>query len=640
MKARLIFYHTIIVLILTFISTGSFSQAKWSSVTRFGGEFFVNGGVGGGGAGAQSIAVDEQGNSYTTGAIFGESIQFDANNVFSLPNFNSEEPFIAKYSPSGTLIWVKVIPISGSSSLGSLYGAGMSIALNSSGEIYITGFFQGNSIAFGNTILIDQFPSNLEGFVAKFDNSGNAIWAVPFRQSDSNGTVYPTGIAVDAGKNCYVTGSFTDGVQIGNVLELSQGAYDIFITKLDNSGNVLWVRSAGGNDADYGKSISVDNSGHCFITGYIQSVDAVFGPVNFGPDVFLHSSPHPDFFVASYDQISGFLNWARQAVQIQDASGYFPTSGSSGTGVTCDLTPGCYPCDNEGGCFVTGYFFGEVQFQSNTLISGSKTGHDIFVARYNSDGSLAWINKEGNSVDAESNCIAYKNGRVYIGGSLEGQANFNNGAVLGPAPPPKITSYNFIASYFPSGKFDFATCSSLPSFSPYPAQGTGVYGIAGGPNIGSSFTAPRTVYVTGGTAGDMFLNNDLQENDGGLPYYTTSQHYLGFVATYSSPQPPIILFRTDNKNVDSYSLVAQRPFRVFPNPSSGSFEIQFESYENSIVQIELTDVIGKRVYFKEEPTSLGVNSITINSEDLSEGVYFIKVVSGSENHCNKIVIKK
>jgi hypothetical protein len=87
------------------------------------------------------------------------------------------------------------------------------------------------------------------------------------------------GIAVDASGNSYVTGGFEGTATFGSTTLESSGSQDIFVAKLDNRGNWLWAKKAGGTDSDYGYGIAVDASGNSYVTGYFYSATATFGSI-------------------------------------------------------------------------------------------------------------------------------------------------------------------------------------------------------------------------------------------------------------------------------------------------------------------------------------------------------------------------
>ena len=106
-------------------------------------------------------------------------------------------------------------------------------------------------------------------------NAQTFEWAKSF---GGNNYVKSNSISTDALGNVYTTGYFEGTVDFdpgaGSEILSTQGSDDIFVQKLDNSGNLLWVKSFGGNSADQSSSITVTPSGSIYITGcFRETVD-------------------------------------------------------------------------------------------------------------------------------------------------------------------------------------------------------------------------------------------------------------------------------------------------------------------------------------------------------------------------------
>ena len=160
------------------------------------------------------------------------------------------------------------------------------IAVDASGNSYVTGYFA-DSATFGSTTLTSNGVSDI--FVAKLDSSGNWLWAKNAGYSGCGTS--GNGIAVDASGNIYVTGDFSGSATFGSITLTSNGDSDIFIAKLDSSGNWLGATKTGGTDTVVSYGIAVDASGNNYVTGFFYRT-ATFGPTT------LTSSGSADIFVA------------------------------------------------------------------------------------------------------------------------------------------------------------------------------------------------------------------------------------------------------------------------------------------------------------------------------------------------------
>lgn len=283
------------------------------------------------------IASDPTGNVYVTGYFHGTA-DFGA---FSLTSQGMADVFIAKLDGAGNVLWVKQIR-SDQSEIA--YG----IAVDSSGNVYITGNFTGSAV-FGPFTLLSLIGSQ-DVFVSKLDSAGNFIWAKRMGGIDDDGG---NSIVVDAAGNVYLTGAFADTADFGAVNLTAAGNFDIFAAKLDGSGNVLWAKSLGGTSADIAVDLAVDPGGNTYLTGYFRDV------ANFGT-FSLTSAGAEDIYVSSMDAAGNVL-WARR----MGGANY-----EIGNGVAAD---------QAGNIYATGYYQDSADFGTFTLTSVGNL--DVFVTK-------------------------------------------------------------------------------------------------------------------------------------------------------------------------------------------------------------------------------------------------------------------
>ena len=304
------------------------------------------------------IAVDGLGNSYVTG-FFENSADFGD---ITLTSAGGRDIFVAKYDASGALLWARQAG-------GGFYDCGNAVAVDGSGNSYVTGFF-GGSADFGDITL--NSAGYDDTFVAKYDASGTLLWAT---QTGGISFDRSYGIAVDVSGNSYVTGSFEDSADFGDITLNSAGAADIFVAKYDASGTLHWAKQTGGISFDRSYGIAVDVSGNSYVTGYFEG-NATFGAGE-PHETTLTSVDESDIFVTKHDT-SGALVWATQAGG---------TSIDRGYGIAVD---------GLGNSYVASYFEGNATFGAGEAVQAgsihaaqaaattltSEGISDIFVAKY------------------------------------------------------------------------------------------------------------------------------------------------------------------------------------------------------------------------------------------------------------------
>jgi len=305
---------------------------------------------------SQDIAIDSQGNQYITGTFMGTAT-FGTHTLTANGNIHGDI-FVAKLDPDGNWLWAVKAE-------GWIYrDCGYGIAVDSSGNAYLTGSFEGTA-TFGDHTLTAS--GNLDIFVAKLDSAGNWLWA-----AKAGGIKNDEGrsIAVDGMGNTYVTGYFRVTATFGShsltATASSSSHDDFFVAKLDPDGNWLWAVRAEGSFINFyvgysahGINIVVDGSGNAWVTGDFKGI-ATFGSQTLTSSYNCESC---DIFVARLDPDGNWL-WAVQA-------------GRKDLGYDIAV-------DGSGNAWVTGTILGLVTFGSQTLSQG------VYVAKLDPDGNWLW----------------------------------------------------------------------------------------------------------------------------------------------------------------------------------------------------------------------------------------------------------
>ena len=305
-----------------------------------------------------SVALDANGNGYTTGR-FSDTVDFDPGpGMYSLTSAGGDDIFIVKLNSNGNFVWAR------SMGGGANFDNGKSLAVDASGNVYTTGMFQG-AVDFdpgsGNYNLTSA-AGTADIFISKLDSNGNFVWA-----RSLGGVNFDTGtsLAVDTSGNVYTTGTFLGTADFdpgsGTSNLISGQSDDIFISKLDSNGNFIWARSMGGEYFDQSLSLDIDTSGNVYTTGHFTD-SADFDP---GPEAYNLTTAvggDSDIFISKLDSNGSFV-WARGM-----GSGLF----DSGYGLALDPS---------GNVHTTGIFRGTVDFDPGAGIANLTTvgGLDIFV---------------------------------------------------------------------------------------------------------------------------------------------------------------------------------------------------------------------------------------------------------------------
>jgi hypothetical protein len=99
------------------------------------------------------------------------------------------------------------------------------------------------------------------------DSNGNIIWG---KKIGNNGAEEGCEIEVNEIGEVFITGGFSQSITLGLTNFNSLGFRDVFIAKLDSSGNFIWAKSAGSNqdDVNYAIGLNVINEDLCTVGTY------------------------------------------------------------------------------------------------------------------------------------------------------------------------------------------------------------------------------------------------------------------------------------------------------------------------------------------------------------------------------------
>ncbi|MGB1037859.1 MAG: SBBP repeat-containing protein, partial [Bacteroidia bacterium] len=349
------------------------------------------------------VTADSQGNVITTGYYQG-TVDFDpgsgTTNLISNGNY---DVFIQKLDTGGNLLWAKSIG-------GSNGDYGYTVVTDDNENVYVSGRFKGT---------VDFNPGtgvfNLGGsggthiFILKLDSDGDFVWAKKMGGSLND---YGRSITYDGFGNIITTGYFSGTVDFdpnSGTHQLISFGYDVFVQKMDTSGNFIWAKHVGSSSSDYGRGIVTDKDGDVYVTGYFV------GTCDFDPGTGtanLTSAGGRDVFVLKLDS-SGSYVWAK------NMGG---TSNDYGQSVVVDHQKNVYS---------TGYFEGTADFDPGTgtqnLVSSGLA--DIYIQKLDSNGDFSWVKHIGGTSGDFATYIAIDDyDHLYTTGYFWGSVDFDPGS--------------------------------------------------------------------------------------------------------------------------------------------------------------------------------------------------------------------
>jgi hypothetical protein len=533
-----------------------------------------------------SITTDISGAIYTTGGFYGTA-DFDTGpGVYTLATVGAQnDVYISKLDASGNFVWAKSLNGFGNDE-------GSSVVVDASGNVYITGFFTG-------TLDFDPSPSTFsltaiggqDIFILKLDASGNFVWAKTFGGlSDDVGNC----INLDATGNVYCCGAFQatvdfdPGAGIFNINSL--GLYDVFILKLDNSGNFVWAKNMSGTGSESAAEMSLDAAGNVYGTGTFG------GTVDFDPGAATFNintvSGAFDVFVFKLNASGNFV-WAKSMGGSYDDFSYAIT------------------LDASGNIYTTGSFKGTADFDPGAPVFNLITGTfwtDIFISKLDASGNFVWAkgiteNGPGGADNAGRSIKVDGFGNVYTIGYFEGVLDFDPGA--GIFNLSSLSNFDvFISKLDPLGDYKWA-------------------GRIGGGSWDTGYSI--TLDVLGNLcATGRFIGNVDFDPDAGIFDLTSLTNSSAFILKMSPCCAGINELANNTRNILPY-----------PNPNNGVFNLNIED-DIEGGELVLFNTLGQIVY--EQKIIKGFNQI--NTSALAKGIYNCRLTGSQQKlEIGKLVIE-
>jgi hypothetical protein len=528
---------------------------------------------------------------------------------------------------------------------------GEGIAVDGSGNAYVTGDTYSSDFPTVNPYdgsLNDSF----DVFIAKLNSAGNAMLYSTYLGGSADDRA--RGIAVDGSGNTYVTG-FTHSSNFPTVNPYGwslNGSCDVFVAKLNAAGNDLsYSTYLGGSSNDGGLSISIDNSGQAFVTGYTYSSD--FPMVN----------PYDGSFNGSYDVFATKLNAAGNNLSYSTYLG--GNSNDAGYGITVD---------GSGQAYVTG-FTGSYDFPTVNPYEGSKSAlYDVFVTKLSSTGnSLIYSTFLGGSNYDEGNSIAVDDsGQAYVTGFT---ASYEfpmvnpydgswNGGTDAFAAKFNSAGNNLLYSTYLGGinldaGYDIAVDNSgqahvtgVTSSSDFPIQNPfQTYQESNDAfMIELSLSGNSLIYSTylGGSNNDYCSSVDVDSS--GNVYMTGSTNSSDFPTTLGAFDISynggydvfVVKFGTETGTDDIDPMPSAFSLsQNYPNPFNAQTTIRFSLSNKSMVSIDIFDILGRKIKtLAEGIESAGDHQEIWHASGQSSGIYFYRIRAGDFQETKRMLLLK
>ena len=396
-----------------------------------------------------SMILDDLGNIYSVGHFNGGPVDFDpGSDVLNLTSVGETDIYITKFNASGNFIWAKRFGGTEKDE-----GAGITVD-GSGNVYFTGNFKGVVDFDPGTDVFNLTSNGSSDIFVCKLDPDGNFLWAKQMGgisdesgraiAVDGSGDVYVTGEFQD-------TVDFYPGS--GTSVLTSSGRTDIFICKLSTSGAFQWVKQIGSTEYDRGEALLIDNTSNIFLTGsFTGTVD--FDPGAGVTELTSPGLTGASGFVLKLNATGDFEwatqlqnNISGNAVTTDITGNIYVGGGGPGIGIvklsaTGDITwdkflPG-FNCaarsiavDVLGNVYTTGSFRGNVDFDPSegTVIFDSGYGWDAYINKFDASGNYIWAYQLGDPTQRNyGTAMALDaSGSIYASGYFRSEIDFDPG---------------------------------------------------------------------------------------------------------------------------------------------------------------------------------------------------------------------
>ncbi|MGB0932219.1 MAG: T9SS type A sorting domain-containing protein, partial [Chitinophagales bacterium] len=480
------------------------------------------------------------------------------NNLYSVSQFDSSLEPIWEQSLSGA---------------GNIWGT--DIANLYDGSVLSVGYFTQDIRTADHWLYASEGAEDI--LLVKHDVQGNREW---LKTIGGIGADKCHSIAVDGMEGMWLTGSFTDEMDIENI-RLTGTGQDTYFAKYNGLGYLLWAKALEGTGSNTGLAIETDNEHNAYLLGSFQD------DIQFGSKTSENNDDYSDMFLAKYDKDGNFI-WRKHARSIAT---HFEKA---------DMA-----VDNEGNILVYGAFRNGFSFTpySEDAIYTRSFKEDLFLVKYNSKGDLLWTRQLGNTEDAMhlGGIETDRYGNILVNGGFEGRATFEGVSLTADGE-----SSIFVAQYSSDGQLDWVKKEGG-------ANKDAATCIAVNPVHGNTYYAGFH-YGKAQIEGEEFTSGENVHN--------------GFIVELGGRSER-------NKNEETIEVVETVPEsamlveKIYPNPFNREIQIDIQSPRKEKITFDVYNMMGEKTLSEKHPLTEGKNTISLTlKEKIPNGVYLLKIVDG------------
>ena len=346
---------------------------------------------------AYSVAIDNADNIIVVGKFYGNTFRIGDISISKTIGQYTPDAFIFKLDPNGNVMWAKSI---GGISL----EEGKAVTTDEQNNIYMAGQFWGANTNLGADIFSSKGADDI--FITKYAGNGMAIWTKTFGSSTNESVV---DICSDKSGHIYFTGEYRSAnLTIGTLLPPnvdSSPTTEVYVSKMDVNGNIVWTKTANCSGGDYVKSLAVDKQKNVLITGRFAEYYLNIGNNIFPGDHITNPNctNGAGLFLIKFDSIGTFKWFQTISIAYSEAGLAVKT-------------------DKDDNIFLAAFGKGDTLVIDTIMVYAIPNSATLLL-KYNPDGHIIWQKTFGvgdhlGYLDIETDIDISNQGNLYLSSSF------------------------------------------------------------------------------------------------------------------------------------------------------------------------------------------------------------------------------
>lgn len=320
---------------------------------------------------ASGVTIDQADNIIVVGKFNGTAMHIGNIVLPRAVGSINYDAFVFKLDPNGNVVWAKSIGANG-------IDAGITVTTDENNDIYVGGMFTSANLNFGTSTYSSLGYDDI--FISKYTSTGTPVWTQVFGSTENE-----TVVDICADKNGYVyfTGEYrSSNLTIGTLLTGnldSAPTTEVYVSKMDLNGNVIWSKTANSMAPEYVEGINVDSHKNVLITGRFSDYYFYIDGNAFQGDHILNPNciGGSGYYLIKFDSV-GTFQWFQTFENSNEETGLSVTT------------------DKDDNIYVSAFARGTFIIIDTITVSNITNGVNLLL-KYDTDGHIIWQKTFGDA---------------------------------------------------------------------------------------------------------------------------------------------------------------------------------------------------------------------------------------------------